>query len=129
MTTGERIRYCRQNQKKTQDQLARLSGIHPVSIRKYETSKMTPQPEQLKKIAKALGVNYVALLGIEEDGDAQKNKGLLNILNALIENGFFIFQNGKYRFNPILERYLEIETDDHQIIPLSSIRLAEKENE
>ena len=88
MTTGERIRYCRQNQKKTQDQLARLSGIHPVSIRKYETNKMTPQPEQLKKIATALGVNYVALLGIEEDGVAQKNKGLLNILNALIENGF-----------------------------------------
>ena len=129
MTIGEKIRYYRKKHELTQQQLADASGIHPVSIRKYETNKMTPQPKQLKKIAKALGINYVALLSIEEDRDAQKNNGLGDILTALIENGFFIFQNQKYQFNPILERYLEIETNSHQIIPLSSIHLTERKNE
>lgn len=129
MTIGEKIRYYRKKHELTQQQLADASGIHPVSIRKYETNKMTPQPKQLKKIAKALGINYVALLSIEEDRDAQKSNGLGDILTALIENGFFIFQNEKYQFNPILERYLEIETNSYQIIPLSSIHLTERKNE
>ena len=40
----------------SQNKLAELTGCHPVSIRKYETNKMQPQPPQLEKIAAALGV-------------------------------------------------------------------------
>ena len=32
----------------TQSQLAERTGIHPVSIRKYETNKTIPQPEQIR---------------------------------------------------------------------------------
>ena len=51
MTIGEKIKYCRKQIGITQDKLAELTGIHPVSIRKYETNKMQPQPPQLEKIA------------------------------------------------------------------------------
>ena len=54
MTIGEKIKYCRKQIGITQDKLAELTGIHPVSIRKYETNKMQPQPPQLEKIAAAL---------------------------------------------------------------------------
>ncbi len=49
MTIGEKIKYCRKQIGITQDKLAELTGIHPVSIRKYETNKMQPQPPQLEK--------------------------------------------------------------------------------
>ena len=68
MTIAEKIKYCRIKQGLTQAQLAEFSGIHPVSIRKYETGKMVPQPEQLYKIAEALGISYVALLGVRNTG-------------------------------------------------------------
>ena len=61
MTIGEKIKYCRKQIGITQDKLAELTGIHPVSIRKYETNKMQPQPPQLEKIAVALGISYNAL--------------------------------------------------------------------
>ena len=39
MTIGEKIKYFRSRIGITQAKLAELSGIHPVSIRKYETNK------------------------------------------------------------------------------------------
>ena len=62
MTIGEKIRYCREQIGITQGKLAELTGIHPVSIRKYETNKMQPQPPQLEKIAAALSVILWAYL-------------------------------------------------------------------
>lgn len=62
-TVGERIRYFRKGKKITQDKLAEMTGIHPVSIRKYETNKMQPQVEQIERIAAALEINASALWG------------------------------------------------------------------
>ena len=45
----------------TQSQLAERTGIHPVSIRKYETNKTIPQPEQIRRIADVLCVSYTAI--------------------------------------------------------------------
>lgn len=64
MTIGEKIKYFRSRIGITQVKLAELSGIHPVSIRKYETNKMTPQTEQIDKIAEALGVSSFAIIRI-----------------------------------------------------------------
>ena len=61
MTIGDKIRYLRTRMGITQGELADLSGIHPVSIRKYETNKMTPQAQQIEKIADALGVSSFAI--------------------------------------------------------------------
>ncbi len=65
MTTGERIRYFRKKSKLTQAQLAEKTGIHPVSIRKYEINLMQPQLEQIQRIADALNININALVGYD----------------------------------------------------------------
>ena len=65
MTTGERIRFFRKQRKLTQVQLAEMTGIHPVSIRKYEINLMQPQLEQIQRIADALNININALVGYD----------------------------------------------------------------
>ena len=57
MTIGEKIKYFRTRIGITQAKLAELSGIHPVSIRKYETNKMVPQAPQIDRIAETLGTH------------------------------------------------------------------------
>ena len=64
MTIGEKIKYFRTRIGITQAKLAELSGIHPVSIRKYETNKMVPQSPQIDRIAEALGISSFAELRI-----------------------------------------------------------------
>ena len=54
MTTGEKIKYLRKQKAVTQTELAQLTGIHQVSIAKYEKDKMIPQPDQLRKIVEVL---------------------------------------------------------------------------
>ena len=60
MTIGEKIKYFRKRIGITQAKLAELSGIHPVSIRKYEINKMVPQAAQIDRLAEALGVKEAA---------------------------------------------------------------------
>ena len=60
MTIGEKIKYFRTRIGITQAKLAELSGIHPVSIRKYETNRMVPGVEMLSRIAKVLNVSLYA---------------------------------------------------------------------
>ena len=63
LTIADRIKYFRKQRGFTQAQLAELTGIHPVSIRKYETNKMLPQLQQIERIAEALHVNSSAISG------------------------------------------------------------------
>lgn len=63
MTIGDRIRIIRQLRRITQVKLAELTGIHPVSIRKYETNKMQPLVPQVERIAEALQVSVNAIIG------------------------------------------------------------------
>lgn len=84
MTLGEKIKYFRAQLGITQSQLADMTGIHPVSIRKYETNKMQPQPAQLEKLASALGVSYNALNGINNSGMRLETVGdLMGVLMVL----------------------------------------------
>lgn len=90
MTIGEKIKYCRKQIGITQDKLAELTGIHPVSIRKYETNKMQPQPPQLEKIAAALGVSYNALNGNDTAGLRLETVGdLMGVLMVLCNSGIW----------------------------------------
>ena len=120
MTIGEKIKYCRKQIGITQDKLAELTGIHPVSIRKYETNKMQPQPPQLEKIAAALGVSYNALNGNDNAGLRLKTVGdLMGILMVLCNSSIIQISGERgedkmlkdetvsIQFNPILSSYLE----------------------
>ena len=44
MTIGDRIKHYRTRVKMTQNNLAELSAVHPVSIRKYETNRVGGYP-------------------------------------------------------------------------------------
>ena len=63
----------------SQIQLAELSGINVGTIRKYELGIRNPKPDQLEKIATALGLNVSVFLdfNIETVGD------VLSILFAI----------------------------------------------
>lgn len=121
MTLGEKIKYFRKKKSITQAKLAELSEIHPVSIRKYETNKMQPQPSQLEKIAVALDVSYNALIGIENSGMRLETVGdligvimvlynakVLEISGERMENFMLDENTVEIKFNPLLIPFLEI---------------------
>ena len=57
MLISEKIRMYREFRGLNQIQLAELARINVGTIRKYETNVRKPKPDQLEKIAKALGLN------------------------------------------------------------------------
>lgn len=72
MTIEENIKDCRNQQGIKQDILADLTGIHQISILKYEITKMQPQSPQSEDFTSALRVsdnslsgNDIAGLGLE----------------------------------------------------------------
>ena len=71
MTQGEKIKHHRTMKGLTQKQLGEMTGIHEVSIRKYEANKIAAKREQLEKIADVLGVplNEFLELKIVTDSD------------------------------------------------------------
>ena len=65
MTTAEKIKYLRTSFGMTQEMLASLSGINVATIKKYEHGIRNPKPDQLLKIANALGVSIYAFMDFE----------------------------------------------------------------
>ncbi len=61
MTIGEKIKYFRKQSEYSQSVLSELTGIHLITIAKYETNKMHPQPKQIERLAQALQVPCCAL--------------------------------------------------------------------
>lgn len=62
MSTANKIKTLREELKITQAELARLSGLSEISIRKYEKGERNPKFETLVKIAVALNVSVNSLL-------------------------------------------------------------------
>lgn len=128
MDIGERIKFCRKHRGMTQDRLAEETGIHPVSIRKYETGKMVPKPEQIERIAKALNVTYSAISG---DYDVVFPVGrfpeVISLLMMLFHSGIITIEgekNGeqkiepstaKMKVNPSIARFFNVESPNAKI--------------
>lgn len=126
MTIGEKIKTYRKYRGITQDELAKLSGIHPVSIRKYETDKMEPQPQQIEKIANALNISYSALgdsytiSRMETVGDLV---GLIlilaktNILEFVGEKNIYGFIHSKtsLKLNDIIAKNFSVSINDEPV--------------
>ena len=123
MTIGEKIKYFRSRIGITQAKLAELSGIHPVSIRKYETNKMVPQAAQIDRLAEALGVSSFALAGFENNirletvGDFMglmimliKTK-IVSINGAREENGMINADTAEFVINPFITNFFDSKTD------------------
>ena len=64
-SVSEKIKYYRKLAKMSQEELATASGINVSTIKKYECGFRNPKPNQLAKIASALGISNNALLSYE----------------------------------------------------------------
>lgn len=72
MDTGELIRKARKYAGLTQEQLAKKIDVATITIRQYEAGKRQPRLEQLQRIANALGIHILDLVGIGEQLDQYK---------------------------------------------------------
>lgn len=127
MTIGEKIKYFRTRIGITQAKLAELSGIHPVSIRKYETNKMVPQAPQIDRIAEALGISSFAIAGIENNIQLETVGDFMGLMIMLIktkiislngereENGMLNFQTVSVEINPFISNFFNAKNDNAEI--------------
>lgn len=123
MTIGEKIKYLRKQKGVTQTELAQLTGIHQVSIAKYEKDKMIPQPEQLEKIVEALNVSRMIFFDdssfkLETQGD------LMGLLILLCKNGILVVKGKRdknsmltpssttFEFNPIISKFFAADVQN-----------------
>jgi transcriptional regulator with XRE-family HTH domain len=84
---GERLRYIREKQQLTQQQLADRCRLHKQQIYKIENNLSDPVGETIKKLAKELQVSSDYLLGlIDEPSNQFEGDPLvpeeLNLINA-----------------------------------------------
>lgn len=70
MSTGENVRYFRKMAGMTQDKLAQAAGVSRPHLSNIERGINNADSAWLKKVAAALGVNYVDLLG---ESDEERN--------------------------------------------------------
>ena len=117
MTIGEKIKYFRSRIGITQAKLAELSGIHPVSIRKYEINRMVPQTPQIERLAEALCVSSFALAGIENNIRLETVGDFMGLMIMLIktkivsingereENGMINADTVEFVINPFITNF------------------------
>lgn len=122
MTIGEKIKYFRTRIGITQGKLAELSGIHPVSIRKYETNKMIPQAQQLDRIAEALGVSSFAIAGFENNIRLETIGDFMGLMIMLIKANIVLIDGERgedneykaetvsFKVNPLITKFFKVNT-------------------
>jgi len=123
MTIGEKIKYFRTRIGITQAKLAEISGIHPVSIRKYETNKMVPQVAQIDRLAEALGVSSFALAGFENNIRLETVGDFMGLMIMLIktnivsingereESGMINAGTAEFVINPFITNFFDTKAD------------------
>lgn len=117
MTTGDKIRFFRKRAGLTQTQLANAAGVHPVSIRKYETNKMQPQPSQLKKIATALNISPNALIELESSILRLETLGdFMSILYMLLGTGKIHIEGNRQADHALEASTVLLKIKDHAIV-------------
>lgn len=73
MTMGERIKYLREKNNMTQDELGELLGVQKSAIAKYENGKVENiKRSTIKKMADIFNISACYLMGFDEDEDNVK---------------------------------------------------------
>ena len=81
MTVGEKIKTFRNIRGVSQNMLGEMAGIDGTTIRKYELGSRNPKPDQLLKIANALGVS----INVFTDFDIETASDVLTLLFKMDE--------------------------------------------
>jgi transcriptional regulator with XRE-family HTH domain len=80
MLFGERLVLARKKKKVSQEELAKLIGVHAPIIGRYERNEVKPSIEVAAKIAEALGISLDYLTGLS---DQELNKDIVDRINEL----------------------------------------------
>ncbi len=80
MLFGDRLIIARKKRKVSQDELAKMLGVHAPIIGRYERNEVKPSIEVAANIAQALGVSLDFLTGLS---DQELDKEMLNLINEL----------------------------------------------
>ena len=90
MTLGERIRKARKGNM-TQAELAKLIGVHEITVRRWELGERTPNIKDLQRISEVLKVPMDELLGTEHK---ELNKDSINLSNG-VDKVIYTFKDGE----------------------------------
>ena len=99
MTTGEKIKHFRNLRGISQETLGQLSGINSATIKKYEYGIRNPKPDQLMKIANALGIS----INVFMDFDIETVSDVLSLILKMDEQLDMNLEAERYEdgsFNP-----------------------------
>lgn len=66
LALGEAVRYIREREELTQEELAFQAGVHPTWISDVETGKRDPRLSSVARLAVALGVTTMELIATAE---------------------------------------------------------------
>ena len=128
MTIGEKIKYVRKLYHMSSAELAERTGIHPVSIRKYESNKMVPQSAQIERLAAAFHLSPAIFSGLTDmrfdfqySGDCLGMLIMLYTSGALIINGerdeksILKKETVKFTVSPLLQKFLQFSEKDNAL--------------
>ena len=111
MTTGEKIKYFRNMRGISQEMLGQLSGINSATIKKYEYGIRNPKPDQLLKIANALGIS----INLFMDFDIETVSEVLSLLFKLDEQVDMRFEAEKDEEGNYIPKTMKITFKNHAI--------------
>lgn len=80
MLFGQRLLQARKKRKMSQEELAKMLGVHSPIVGRYERGEVKPSIEVAAKIAEALGVSLDYLTGLSEQ---ELDQTLLHQVNEL----------------------------------------------
>lgn len=117
-----KIKQFRKLRNMSQEDLAEKSGINVSTIKKYECGNRNPKPDQIKRIATALGVSINSLLSYEISSNNDilcliaklHQEANLQINGGKDENGKYIPESLKMSFpdkdlNTLIAKYMDFE--------------------
>lgn len=111
MTVGEKIRAYRNLRGISQKTLGELADMNEVTIRKYEAGDRNPKPDQLLKIANALGVS----INLFMDFDIETVSDVLSLIFKMDEQVDLEFQGKKNSKGVIDSKTLTLRFNHPQI--------------
>ena len=141
MTIGEKIKYVRKLYHMSSAELAERTGIHPVSIRKYESNKMVPQSAQIERLAAAFHLSPAIFSGLtnmkfdfQYSGDCLGMLIMLYTSSALIINGerdeknILKKETVKFTVSPLLQKFLQF-SEKGRALSFEDVNVLIKDND
>lgn len=141
MTIGEKIKYVRKLYHMSSAELAERTGIHPVSIRKYESNKMVPQSAQIERLAAAFHLSPAIFSGLTDmrfdfqySGDCLGMLIMLYTSGALIingerdENNLLKKETVKFTVSPLLQKFLQF-SEKGRTLSFEDVNVLIKDND